>query len=69
LERFSDQLGKLLCLGHEGLHPVLSELRSEYGSAYMGEYNNLFLAVGIAVSVFLVVQHVGHAFIRYLNRH
>jgi hypothetical protein len=35
----------------------------------MGEYYNLFLGVGIAVSVFLVVQHVGHAVIRYLNRY
>jgi len=34
----------------------------------MDGYSNLFLVVGIAVSLFLVVQHVGHAFIRYLNR-
>ncbi len=35
----------------------------------MGDYYSLFLRVGIAVSLFLVVQHVGHAVIRYLNRH
>jgi hypothetical protein len=35
----------------------------------MDEYYNLFLGVGTAVSLFLVVQHVGHAFIRYLNRY
>ena len=34
----------------------------------MAEYSNLFLVVGLAVSLFLVVQHVGHAFIRYFNR-
>ncbi len=34
----------------------------------MGEYYNLFLGVATAVSLFLVVQHVGHALIRYLNR-
>ena len=34
----------------------------------MAEYSNLFLGVGTAVSVFLVVQHFGHAFIRYCNR-
>ena len=33
----------------------------------MDGYSNLFLVVGIAVSLFLVVQHVGHAFIRYFN--
>jgi hypothetical protein len=35
----------------------------------MYENYNLFLAVGTAVSVFLVMQHVGHAVIRYLNRY
>ena len=35
----------------------------------MDGYSNLFLVVGMAVSVFLLVQHVGHAFIRYLNRY
>ena len=35
----------------------------------MGEYSNLFLGVGIAVTLFLVVQHVGHACIRYFNRY
>ena len=34
----------------------------------VGEYYNLFLGVGTAVSLFLVVQHVGHAVIRHLNR-
>ena len=34
----------------------------------MDGYSNLFLAVGIAVSLFLVVHHVGHSVIRYLNR-
>jgi len=33
----------------------------------MDGYSNLFLAVGIAVSLFLVVHHVGHSVIRYLN--
>jgi hypothetical protein len=35
----------------------------------MDEYYNLFLGVWIAVSLFLAVQHVGHSFIRYLNRY
>jgi len=35
----------------------------------MDGYSNLFLVVGIAVFLFLVVQHVGHTFIRYLNRY
>ena len=35
----------------------------------MGEFFNLFLGVGIAVSLFLVVHHVSHFVIRYLNRH
>jgi len=35
----------------------------------MNEYYSLFLGVGTAVLVFLVVQHVGHAVIRYLNRY
>ncbi len=34
----------------------------------MAEYGNLFLGVGTAVFTFLVVQHLGHAVIRYLNR-
>ena len=34
----------------------------------MYEYSNMFLDVGMAVSLFLVVHHVGHVFIRYLNR-
>ena len=34
----------------------------------MSEYYNLFLGVATAVSLFLVVQHVGHAVIRYFNR-
>ena len=33
----------------------------------MDGYSNPFLAVGIAVSLFLVVHHVGHSVIRYLN--
>ena len=33
----------------------------------MDEYYNLFLGVWTAVFLFLVVQHVGHACIRYLN--
>ena len=33
----------------------------------MDGYSNLFLAVGIAVSLFLVVNHVGHSVSRYLN--
>jgi hypothetical protein len=35
----------------------------------MNEYYNLILGVGTAVSVFLIVQHEGHAFIRYFNRY
>ena len=35
----------------------------------MDGYRSLFLAVGIAVSLFLVVHHVGHSVIRYLNRY
>ena len=35
----------------------------------MDEYYNLFLGVWIAVSLFLVVQHVGDACIRYLHRY
>ena len=35
----------------------------------MDGYSNLFLAVGIAVSLFLVVHHVGHSIIRYLSRY
>ena len=35
----------------------------------MGEYYNLFLGVGVAVLLFLAVQHIGHAVIRYLNRY
>jgi hypothetical protein len=35
----------------------------------MDGYSNLFIAVGIAVSLFLVVHHVGHSVIRYLNRY
>ena len=27
----------------------------------MGEYYNLFLGVGVAVLLFLAVQHIGHA--------
>ncbi len=34
----------------------------------MTDYSNLFLGVGTAVSLFLVVQHVGYAVIRYFNR-
>ena len=34
----------------------------------MDGYSNLFLGVGTAVSLFLVVHHVGHSVIRYLNR-
>ena len=34
----------------------------------MGEYYNLFLGVATAVSLFLVVQHVGHVVIRYFSR-
>jgi hypothetical protein len=33
------------------------------------EYYNLFLGVGTAVSLFLIVQHVGNVCIRYLNHH
>jgi hypothetical protein len=35
----------------------------------MDEFFNLFLGVGIAVSLFLVVHHVGYSVIRYLNRY
>ena len=35
----------------------------------MDGFSNLFLGIGTAVSLFLVVQHVGHAVIRYLNRY
>ena len=35
----------------------------------MDGYSDLFLGVGTAVSLFLVVQHVGHACIRYLHRY
>jgi hypothetical protein len=35
----------------------------------MHEYYNLFLGVGTAVSLFLVVRHVGHACIRYSNHY
>jgi len=35
----------------------------------MDGYRSLFLAVGIAVSLFLVVHYVGHSVIRYLNRY
>jgi hypothetical protein len=35
----------------------------------MDGYSNLFLGVGIAVSLFLVVHYVGHSVIRYLNRY
>ena len=35
----------------------------------MDEFFNLFLGVGIAVSLFLVVHYVGHSVIRYLNRY
>ena len=35
----------------------------------MDEYSSLFLGIGIAVSLFLVVQRVGHVFIRYFNRY
>ncbi len=34
----------------------------------MGEYYNLFLGIATAVSLFLVVQHVGHVVIRYFSR-
>jgi hypothetical protein len=34
----------------------------------MDGYSNLFLGVGIAVSLFLVLNHVGYFVIRYLNR-
>ena len=33
----------------------------------MDEFFNLFLGVGIAVSLFLLVHHVGYSVIRYLN--
>ena len=33
------------------------------------EFFNLFLGVVTAVSLFLFVQYMGHAFIRYLNRY
>ena len=35
----------------------------------MDGYIDLFLGVGIAASLFLVVYHVGHSVIRYLNRY
>ncbi len=35
----------------------------------MYEYSNLFLGVGIAVSLFLFVQHLGYALIRYFTRY
>ena len=35
----------------------------------MDGYSNLFLGVGTAVSLFLVVHHVGHSVIRYLSRY
>ena len=35
----------------------------------MDGYSNLFLVVGLAMLLFLVVQHVGHACIRYFNRY
>ena len=34
----------------------------------MDEYYDLFLGIWMAVSLFFVVQHVGHAFIGYLIR-
>ena len=35
----------------------------------MDGYSNLFLGVGTAVSLFLVVQHLGYAVIRYFRRY